>query len=46
MRLIMASVLLNYDIRLADESRDWNDQKSYLLWEKKPLICTLTAARS
>lgn len=39
MRLLLAKVLYNLDLELCDESRDWIDQKVYLLWQKKPLMC-------
>lgn len=39
MRLLLAKVLFNLDFELCDESRDWIDQKVYLLWQKKPLMC-------
>jgi cytochrome P450 len=42
MRLILARVLWNFDLELCDESRDWNEQKSFLLWEKPALWCTLS----
>lgn len=43
MRIILARVLWNFDLRLADESRDWlSRQKIYLLWEKSPLYVYLT----
>lgn len=43
MRLILARVLWNFDLRLADDSKDWlGRQKIYLLWEKIPLNMYLT----
>lgn len=42
MRLIFASLLTNFDLKICDESRDWMDQKAYVLWEKKQLMLTLT----
>ena len=42
MRVLLVSVLLHFDLQLCDESHDWSDQKVYTLWEKKPLLCTLT----
>lgn len=44
MRLLLASTLLHFDLELCTESQDWSDQKTYTLWEKKPLICRLTRA--
>ena len=40
-RLIMAKVLYAFDFELAPESNGWLDQNTYILWEKKPLICRL-----
>ncbi|OBR03065.1 Cytochrome P450 [Colletotrichum higginsianum IMI 349063] len=37
MRLIMASLLYNFNLELADPSLDWLDQKSYGIWDKHPL---------
>ncbi|KAG6353910.1 hypothetical protein INS49_005167 [Diaporthe citri] len=43
MRIILARVLWNFDLKLADESKDWlSRQKIYLLWEKSPLYVYLT----
>jgi cytochrome P450 len=41
MRLIMAKVLYAFDFELANEEEDWRDQQTYILWQKKPLICKL-----
>lgn len=41
MRLLLAKLLYNFDLELCDVSRDWMDQKVYILWEKKPLLCWL-----
>lgn len=38
MRLILARVLWNFDLELADKTKDWiGNQKIYVLWEKVPL---------
>ncbi|PVH91797.1 cytochrome P450 [Periconia macrospinosa] len=42
MRLVLTSVLLNFDLELADDTV-WTDQNVYLLWDKKPLMIKLTA---
>ncbi|KAL2261273.1 hypothetical protein VTK26DRAFT_4494 [Humicola hyalothermophila] len=34
MRLILARLLWNFDLELMPESRNWNDQRVYLIWEK------------
>lgn len=45
MRLLLVSVLLHFDLRLDEESKHWDDQKVYTLWEKRPLMCTLTPVK-
>ena len=42
MRLILALVIFNFDMKIADESRDWIEQKNYLMWQKGPLQVYLT----
>lgn len=42
MRLILAKVLFNFDMELADKEVDWWAQKAYLLWDKPPLEVYLT----
>ncbi|KAK1982658.1 cytochrome P450 [Colletotrichum cereale] len=43
MRLILARVIWNFDMRLAEESRGWAERSQvYLLWEKEPLKVFLT----
>jgi hypothetical protein len=38
MRLILAKIIFNFDMRLAEDSRDWlRTQKAYALWDKPPL---------
>ncbi|KAK4142249.1 Isotrichodermin C-15 hydroxylase [Dichotomopilus funicola] len=37
MRLILVRLLWNFDLELMPESKTWNKQKIYLLWEKLPL---------
>ncbi|RAL08505.1 cytochrome P450 [Aspergillus homomorphus CBS 101889] len=41
MRIILAKVLYHFDLSLAPESVDWNKQKVFSLWEKKPLMVQL-----
>jgi cytochrome P450 len=43
MRLMMAKVLYTFDFELMPESEDWMEQDTYVLWEKKPLMCKLKA---
>jgi hypothetical protein len=42
MRLILAKVLFNFDMELADKGVDWITQKAYFLWDKPPLEVYLT----
>jgi cytochrome P450 len=37
MRLILARVLYNFDLQPVDENNHWMDQRTYTLWEKRPL---------
>ncbi|KAK3116147.1 hypothetical protein LTR53_003820 [Teratosphaeriaceae sp. CCFEE 6253] len=46
MRLLLAAVVLSFDLELCDESRDWSDQRVFTLWEKKPLICRVTPVKT
>lgn len=41
MRLVMAKVLYSFDFELEPESEDWAGQETYILWQKKPLMCKL-----
>ncbi|KAH9900466.1 cytochrome P450 monooxygenase-like protein [Xylariomycetidae sp. FL2044] len=43
MRLLLSNVLMDFDLELCTESMDWLDQKVYILWQKKPLMCRATA---
>ncbi|KAK1516903.1 averantin oxidoreductase [Colletotrichum costaricense] len=45
MRLILAKTLWNFDLSLCQESENWSDQKSYILWEKHPLMVTIKSVR-
>ncbi|KAL1620763.1 hypothetical protein SLS56_009533 [Neofusicoccum ribis] len=37
MRIFLAKVLWNFDIKLCPQSKDWLNQKSFALWQKPPL---------
>ncbi|KAK7721711.1 hypothetical protein SLS57_005059 [Botryosphaeria dothidea] len=46
MRTILARVIYNFDMKLAEDSQDWMEkQKIFLLWEKGPLNVYLTPAK-
>jgi hypothetical protein len=42
MRLLLATVLLHFDVKICEESKDWSTQAVFSLWQKKPLLATLT----
>jgi hypothetical protein len=45
MRLILAKILFSFDLKLADESKNWVERnKSYSLWYKPDLNVYLTPA--
>jgi hypothetical protein len=43
MRLIGAKVLYEFNLELGHGNEDWMDQKTFMLWQKKPLLCKLKA---
>ncbi len=46
MRLILARIIYNFDIRMNPGSPDWFDnQKEYVLWHKPALDVFLTPAK-
>ncbi|KAI1354177.1 isotrichodermin C-15 hydroxylase [Xylaria sp. FL0043] len=46
MRIILARLIFDFDIKMADESKDWiKRQKAYTLWDRIPLNLYLTPAR-
>ncbi|KAL6808131.1 cytochrome P450 [Trichoderma camerunense] len=46
MRLILAKILFNFDIQIADSSRDWiKQQRVYTIWEKPALYMKLQLLR-
>jgi len=42
MRLILARIIWNFDLKLADDNHNWTDQHIYTFWEKGPLNVVLT----
>ncbi|EEU39432.1 uncharacterized protein NECHADRAFT_94380 [Fusarium vanettenii 77-13-4] len=42
MRLILARLLWKFDLEILEDSKDWDSQKSFLLWEKGALLVRLT----
>lgn len=45
-RLLLVSTLLNFELELCEESRDWADQQVFLLWEKHPLMVRLKSVKT
>lgn len=43
MKLILASVVLLFDLELCEQSSNWLDQPAFALWLKKPLMCRITS---
>lgn len=37
MRLLLTRLLWKFDLELMPESKDWYDQKIYIIWEKNEL---------
>ena len=42
MRLILARIVFSFDMKIADESRNWIEQKVWNFWNKGPLLVYLT----
>lgn len=43
MRIILARIIWNFEMSLADDSRNWADsQDAWVVWEKPPLNVCLT----
>jgi hypothetical protein len=43
MRLILARIIFEFDLRLADESKDWlRNASAFTTWRKMPLYVYLT----
>ena len=41
MRLILARMLWSFDLQLDAESEHWDEQDSWIQWDKKPLLVKL-----
>ncbi|KAM0145507.1 hypothetical protein ACHAPG_011587 [Botrytis cinerea] len=42
MRVILARTIWKFDLELCPESQGWDNQKTFILWEKPKLMCKLT----
>lgn len=46
MRLILAKIVFNFDLALADQSKGWMEKsKSFAVWEKDDLMIHLTPVK-
>lgn len=45
MRLILASLLLHYDLELHSDTGDWLEQDMHIIWDKKPLMVKLRSVK-
>ena len=41
LRLIMAKMLWNFDMELCEDCDGWIKQRTFILWEKEPLMVKL-----
>ncbi|KXH69073.1 cytochrome P450 [Colletotrichum salicis] len=46
MRVILARVIWNFDMQIADDSKNWTDQQLFGLWKKGPLNVRLTPRKT
>lgn len=42
MRVILARMIFNFDMELAEPEKDWLDQDAFFLWDKPALNVKLT----
>lgn len=42
MRLILARMLWSFNLKLSAESQNWDEQNSWIQWDKKPLMVNLS----
>jgi hypothetical protein len=45
MRLILARILYNFDMKLAEQSKGWMEQRAWSLWDKPDLWVYLVPRR-
>ena len=38
MKLVLARIIYNFDLELVDKEDDWFNQRTFILWDKKPLM--------
>ena len=44
MQLIAARLFFKFNVEMIEGNTDWDKQRAFVLWEKKPLMCRLTLA--
>lgn len=44
-QLIVVKLLWTFDISAGEEDWNWNGQKSYFVWDERPLYVNLTPAK-
>ncbi|EKG11776.1 Cytochrome P450 [Macrophomina phaseolina MS6] len=44
-RLILTSLIWHFDLELCEQSANWNDQKTFSLWDKGPLMVKFSKAK-
>ncbi|KAI1383399.1 cytochrome P450 [Hypoxylon trugodes] len=43
LRMVLARLIWQFDLELMSESRDWFDQKVFIIWYRRPLLVKLVA---
>ena len=46
MRLGLARFLWNFELRFCNEQERWENQKSFQIWYKQPLMCKIVETRA
>ncbi|WPH03317.1 cytochrome P450 [Acrodontium crateriforme] len=46
MRMLLATMVIHFDLALSKESESWNEQRVFILWEKVPLMCSLSPVKA
>ena len=46
MRLLLAKVLWHFDLQLEPGMEQWEKQRSWVIWEKRPLLCRLSERKA
>lgn len=43
MRIILARMIFNFDMEIAEPEKNWLDQDNFILWEKPALMVKLSS---